>query len=85
MGLYSYFRVSKPAAEKVPAGDVDATYKHLRNSTFWGVTIAYSIFYVCQFIFPGFIHFNIAPIFTPNTLWNLFKINFSYLHSFSVI
>lgn len=48
MGLYSYFRVSKPAAEKVPAGDVDATYKHLRNSTFWGVTVAYSIFYVCR-------------------------------------
>ncbi len=48
MGLYSYYRVSKPSAGKVPAGEVDSTYKSLRNRTFWGVTIAYSLYYVCR-------------------------------------
>ncbi len=48
MGLYSYYRISKPSAEKVPAGEVDATYKSLRNRTFWGATIAYSLYYVCR-------------------------------------
>ena len=48
MSLYSYFRISKPAPEKVPEAAVQQTYKHLRNSTFWGVTAAYSIFYVCR-------------------------------------
>ncbi len=48
MSLYSYYRVSKPSAGKVPAGEVDATYKSLRNRTFWGATIAYSLYYVCR-------------------------------------
>ena len=48
MSLYSYFRISKPAPEKVPQKDVWQTYKRLRNSTFWGVTVAYSLFYVCR-------------------------------------
>lgn len=48
MSLYSYFRISKPALQKVPQESVQQTYKHLRNSTFWGVTFAYSIFYVCR-------------------------------------
>ena len=48
MSLYSYFRISKPSAGKVPEGDVDDVYKSLRNRTFWGVTIAYSLYYVCR-------------------------------------
>ena len=48
MSLYSYFRISKPSAGKVPEGDVDGVYKSLRNRTVWGVTIAYSLYYVCR-------------------------------------
>ena len=48
MSLYSYFRISKPSAGKVPEGDVDGIYKSFRNKTFWGVTIAYSLYYVCR-------------------------------------
>ena len=48
MSLYSYFRISKPSAEKVPQEKVGMVYKSLRNRTFWGVTIAYSLYYVCR-------------------------------------
>ena len=48
MSLYSYFRISKPTAEKVPQEKVGTVYKSLRNRTFWGVTIAYSLYYVCR-------------------------------------
>ncbi len=48
MSLYSYFRISKPSAVKVPDGEVDAEYKRLRNRTFWGATAAYSLYYVCR-------------------------------------
>lgn len=48
MSLYSYFRISKPSPVKVPEDEVVAKYKHLRNSTFWGAAVAYSIFYVCR-------------------------------------
>ena len=48
MSLYQYFRISKPAAEKVPAGEVDAEYKRFRTRTFWGVTAAYTLYYVCR-------------------------------------
>ena len=48
MSLYSYFRISKPSAEKVPKEKVGTVYKSLRNRTFWGVTIAYSLYYVCR-------------------------------------
>ena len=48
MSLYSYFRISKPLARKVPAGEVDAAYKRLRTRTFWGVTVAYTLYYVCR-------------------------------------
>ena len=44
MSLFSYFRISKPSAEKVPADQVDEEYKRLRTRTFWGVTSAY-VFY----------------------------------------
>ncbi len=48
MSLYSYFRISKPSARKVPAGEGDAAYKRLRTRTFWGVTVAYTLYYVCR-------------------------------------
>lgn len=48
MSFYSYYRISKPSAEKVPEGEVDSTYKSLRRNTFWGVTVAYSLYYVCR-------------------------------------
>lgn len=48
MGLYSFYRISKPSAEQVPAGQVDKEYRSLRNKTFWGVTAAYSLYYVCR-------------------------------------
>ena len=48
MSLYSYFRISKPSVGKVPEENVGSVYKSLRNRTFWGVTIAYSLYYVCR-------------------------------------
>ena len=46
--FFRYFRISKPSGETVPAGDVQATYKRLRNRTFWGVASAYCLYYVCR-------------------------------------
>ena len=48
MGFYSYFRISKPSVGKVPEAEVSRTYRRLRSQTFWGVTVAYSLFYVCR-------------------------------------
>ncbi|MGM9786015.1 MAG: MFS transporter [Candidatus Cryptobacteroides sp.] len=48
MSLYSYYRISKPSASKVPEEKIQDTYKSLRNKTFWGATVAYSLYYVCR-------------------------------------
>jgi OPA family sugar phosphate sensor protein UhpC-like MFS transporter len=48
MSLYSFYRVSKPSGIEVPKDEVKETYKRLRNRTFWGVTAAYSLFYLCR-------------------------------------
>ena len=48
MGLYSFYRISKPSKETLPADKVDAAYKSLRTRTFWGATVAYSLYYVCR-------------------------------------
>lgn len=48
MGLYSFYRISRPSGRQVGAEEVDKTYKSLRNKTFWGVTLAYSLYYVCR-------------------------------------
>lgn len=48
MGLYSFYRISKPAAKTVEPEKVDEAYKSIRRRTFWGVTIAYSLYYVCR-------------------------------------
>ena len=48
MSLYSYFRISKPSVDKVPQEDEAQVYRSLRRKTFWGVTVAYSLYYVCR-------------------------------------
>ena len=48
MGFYRFFRISKPSSFKVAEEEVQTTYKNLRNRTFWGVTVAYSLYYVCR-------------------------------------
>jgi len=51
MSFYSYFRVSKPSAEKVSSDKVEPTYRKYRSRTFWTVTIAYALFYMCRMAF----------------------------------
>ncbi len=34
--------------EKVPEAEVNATYRSVRRKTFWSVTLAYSLYYVCR-------------------------------------
>ena len=34
--------------ERMSPDKVDGAYKSLRNRTFWGVTVAYSLYYVCR-------------------------------------
>ncbi len=48
MGLYSFYRISKPSKETVPSENVDTAYRSIRRKTFWGVTVAYSLYYVCR-------------------------------------
>lgn len=48
MGLYRFYRISKPSEAIVPDHQVQSTYKSLRNRTFWGATAAYSLFYLCR-------------------------------------
>ena len=48
MSLRSYFGISKPSARKVAPEQVDAVYRKYRRRTFWGVTAAYTLYYVCR-------------------------------------
>lgn len=48
MGLYAFYRISRPSTQKVEAEKVDQTYRSLRHRTFWGATVAYSLYYVCR-------------------------------------
>lgn len=48
MGVIDYFKMSAPSEKKVPAGQIDKTYKKLRFSCFVAVTLAYSFYYVCR-------------------------------------
>ena len=48
MSLYSFYRISKPSEGKVAPEAVEGEYRHLRNCTFWGVTGAYALYYVCR-------------------------------------
>lgn len=48
MGIYSRYRISKPSLEKVPSEQIQPKYHSLRSRTFWGATLAYSLYYVCR-------------------------------------
>ena len=48
MGLYKFYRISKPSKETVVENEVRGQYRILRNRTFWGATAAYSLFYLCR-------------------------------------
>ena len=48
MSLYSFFRISKPTSAKVPPSSVETEYRRYRNRTFWGVTVVYTLYYVCR-------------------------------------
>ena len=48
MSLYSFYRISKPSGETVPENEIRSRYLSIRNRTFWGVTVAYSLYYVCR-------------------------------------
>lgn len=48
MSLYSFFRISKPSETKTPSDKVIGEYRRLRSRSFWGVTVAYSLYYVCR-------------------------------------
>ncbi len=48
MTLYSFYRISKPSGDRIPPERVEGEYRHLRNRTFWGVTGAYALYYVCR-------------------------------------
>ena len=46
--IIDFFRISQPAAVKLPADKIDKTYKKLRFNCFVAVTLAYSFYYVCR-------------------------------------
>ena len=48
MSLYSFYRISKSSQESVPENEIRPKYLSIRNRTFWGVTVAYSLYYVCR-------------------------------------
>ncbi len=48
MGVFSFYRISRPAKEKVPEDQVRQEYRKLRNRTFWGAASAYGLYYVCR-------------------------------------
>ena len=48
MGLYSFYRISKPSGDRVAPDRVESEYRRLRGRTFWGVTGAYALYYVCR-------------------------------------
>lgn len=48
MSLRSFFRISDPSSETVPEERVHEEYLKRRNRTFWGVTGAYALYYVCR-------------------------------------
>ena len=48
MSLYSFYRISKPSKERISPERVESEYRCLRSRTFWGVTGAYALYYVCR-------------------------------------
>ena len=48
MALLDFFKISAPAAYKVPEDKVDKTYKRLRFQSFLAGTFGYALYYVCR-------------------------------------
>ena len=48
MSIYSRYRISKPSTGRVPSELIQSKYHSLRSRTFWGATLAYSLYYVCR-------------------------------------
>lgn len=48
MSLFSFYRISRPSPVKVPEEQVPGAFRRYRNRTFWGVTGAYALYYVCR-------------------------------------
>lgn len=48
MGFSNFFKISAPAAEKLPVQLVDKTYKRLRFEAFLTGTLGYALYYVCR-------------------------------------
>ena len=48
MSLFSFYRISRPSRVCVPEERVSEEYRRYRNRTFWGVTGAYALYYVCR-------------------------------------
>lgn len=48
MSVLDYFKMSGPSAAKVPAENVDKTYKRLRFQAFMAGTFGYALYYVCR-------------------------------------
>lgn len=46
--IIDFYRTSLPSSAKVPAGEVDSTYKKLRIHGFIAGTLGYSLYYVCR-------------------------------------
>lgn len=46
--MFSVFRASPPSEQKVPAGQVDSTYRRLRWQVFAGVFIGYAAYYLIR-------------------------------------
>ncbi len=48
MSLFSFYRISRPSPQTVEAAAVPSTYRRLRTRTFWGVSLSYSLYYMCR-------------------------------------
>ena len=48
MGVFSFYRISRPSKDKVPQESQEQEYLKLRNRTFWGAASAYGLYYVCR-------------------------------------
>ena len=46
--MFDFYKMSAPAAVKVPADKVDKVYKRKRFQTFLAATFAYALYYVCR-------------------------------------
>ena len=48
MKIFDFYKVSDASAEKLPQSEAEMTYRRLRNRTFWGAAVTYSLYYVCR-------------------------------------